>query len=108
LSSAARLAGWARPTATDATRRAPETPEQKIARGANTGWSQIDLAHLATPARLTVSGEMQIGYGAETEPSGQLSPDHSRWLMGYPPEWCACAAMVTRSTLRKRRSSSAK
>lgn len=41
------LTGWPTPTVSDTTRGSPETPEQKKARGANTGTSMIDAAHLA-------------------------------------------------------------
>lgn len=41
------LAGWPTTTSTDATRGSPETDEAKKARGAKTGTSMIDAAHLA-------------------------------------------------------------
>ena len=56
--------------------------------------------------QLLVSGETSTGSPVATASYGQLNPAHSRWLMGYPPVWDACAVTVTPSSRKSRKSSS--
>ena len=93
LNNAAQLAGWATPQAQDC--EAAGGVRQTCLT------NQVTGRYLPNAARLTVTGEMLTGSDAGMESGGQLRPAHSRWLMGLPPEWDACAPTATRSS-RKR------
>ena len=105
LAAAVSLAGWPTPQTSDSTGGG----QAKRAMGeARHGSNLNDFAMLASdgPARLTATGEMLTGCSAGMEGGGQLNPALSRWLMGLPPEWDACAPTETRSTRRKPKASS--
>lgn len=71
-----------------------ERKREAIAKGHSMGLSVTALvwqAQLVEPARYTASGELLTGCSVGMADGGQLSPHMSRWLMGYPIQWCQCA-----------------
>jgi hypothetical protein len=122
------LAGWPTPMAgtpaqngnnaagnTDSSRKTVElcgwqTPVVNDSTGSQYAYSSGDKSrpYLKLPgeALLTDFGATPSGSGAGMKSSGQLNPAHSRWLMGLPAEWDACAPTETASVLRRRKPSS--
>lgn len=76
--------------------------EGSLARGTR-GHTLTSIPKGVGPARLTATGDLLIGCTAETDGGGQLNPAHSRWLMGLPPAWDACAPTATPSSRKSPR-----
>ena len=104
LGSKVQLAGW--PTTSCNNDRSPRDWVMTREDGSKNQQRLQDCAAIAGPARLTASGEMLTGSHAGMESGGQLNPEHSRWLMGLPPEWGSCVSTAMQSLPRKRRRSS--
>lgn len=96
------LAGWQTPTSIDSRRGDYQYDQGDKAK---MRLSNQGVARIADPVRLTASGQTLTGLDAQMESGGQLNPAHSRWLMGYPTVWDACAPAATRSSRKSPRNS---
>lgn len=106
------LAGWPTSSTMDsgntgnAWEKRRERVKNDLGNGNGFGLILPMASQLATPCRLTVHGEMLTGSSAEMTSGGQLNPEHSRWLMGYPAVWGSCGATAMQSIRGRRKSSS--
>jgi hypothetical protein len=101
LNDFAMLAGQPTPTRQDAA--SSGAAGYSTDSGRHSGTTLTDAARMTGPMRLTADGRLLTGSTAETASGGQLSPAHSRWLMGYPQEWDDCAPTATPSSRKSRR-----
>jgi len=101
------LAGWPTPNTMDTVERMEMRPSRE-ATGRTVGYLSEAVVSYGEPmpTRIRSSGEIVTGFSAEMVSGGQLRPEHSRWLMGVPPEWDGFVCTATRSVSRRRRSSS--
>jgi hypothetical protein len=99
LPGAANLAGW--PTPMEHEARLGFQNRMTGKKGTQESLTTVVVKNLAPDLDPRISGLTAIGSPAATEKPGQLNPAHSRWLMGLPPEWDACAPTATPSS-RKR------
>jgi hypothetical protein len=95
VATMAQLCHWSTPASRDY-RSASATEEHHQERAEQSrGKPLSEQAYTLTP------GQTQSGSLVQTEKRGQLNAAFSRWLMGYPREWCETAIRAHR-TLRQK------
>ncbi len=109
MAQAAAISGWPSPTVGNSAgsqSMANMSPTGRRADGSKGTVSLPGIAKLTGPTRLTASGQILTGCSAGMESGGQLNPEHSRWLMGFPVAWGSCGATAMQSIRNRPRSSS--
>jgi len=100
MNMAAQLSGWPTPQVADTWTPSTEASAEREWGKHNLRGASAAFNH-NIPARLTASGEMLTGSFAAMESGGQLSPSHSRWLMGLPEAWDVCAMSLPKTSRKK-------
>lgn len=90
------LSGWATPRANDSEKRGEISNDKR---------SGIPAQALHTSTRINRFGRELTGFIVEMENGGQLNPELSRWIMGYPAEWAHCQPTAMPSSRKSRRNS---
>jgi hypothetical protein len=104
LNEVAMLAGWTTPQTHDA--QGNGSADRLMRHGTTHGCRNLqDEVHLAEGMTTLAFGPSTTSSPASTEKRGALNPEHSRWLMGFPPEWENCAPMAMPSSRKSRRNS---
>ena len=114
LGMASSLTGWTIPQANE-----PSSRTRPSRKGRTTEYlgRQVQAAGWETPKVLNIkrsaaflkgciqlsplealAGESSPGFPVRMAKRGQLNPDFTRWLMGYPEEWASCAPTGTPSS----------
>lgn len=89
-----QLAAWATPRANYAAKQGNVSPDKR---------NGLPAQVLEPGTRINRLGRVLTGFIAETNAGGQLDPELSRWLMGYPAEWAHCRPTETRLSRMSRR-----